>query len=92
MIYKLEIMQRCMFLICSPLHTSKRDWLCYPWLIGCSEWTALEGQDLPCMYLAHHELESVNIIVVVTNIMMIILIIMITAAGIYGVYTGVLRR
>ncbi len=44
------------------------------------------------MYLAHHELESVNIIVVVTNIMMIILIIMITAAGIYGVYTGVLRR
>ena len=28
-------------------------------LHGCSDQTAVEGQDLPRMYLAHHELESV---------------------------------
>ena len=30
-----------------------------------SEQTALERQDLPCTYLAHHELESVNIITII---------------------------
>ena len=29
-----------------------------------SEQTVLERQDLPCTYLAHHELESVNIIII----------------------------
>ena len=31
---------------------------------GCSEKTALEGQDLPRVYLAHHELESVIVIII----------------------------
>ena len=33
-------------------------------LQGCSEQIALEGQDLPCRYLAHYELESVTTIVI----------------------------
>jgi len=33
-------------------------------LQGCSERPALERQDLFCMYLAHHELESLNIMIV----------------------------
>ena len=31
----------------------------------CSKQAALEGQDLPCMYLAHHELESIDIIMII---------------------------
>ena len=35
---------------------------------GCLEQVALEGQDLPHMYLARHELESVSIIIVIVVI------------------------
>ena len=35
--------------------------------VGCMQkQTAVERQDLSCTYLAHHELESVNIIVSIT--------------------------
>ena len=34
-------------------------------LQGCSGDNALERQDLPCMYLAQYELESVNIVMVI---------------------------
>ena len=34
-------------------------------LQGCSEWIALEGQNLPRRYLAQHELESVVTVVVI---------------------------
>jgi len=33
-------------------------------LIGCTRQAALERQDLSCKYLAHHELESVLIIII----------------------------
>ncbi len=29
-------------------------------LVGCTGQAALERQDLPCTYLAHHELESIE--------------------------------
>ncbi len=32
---------------------------------GCSEQTALERQIWPCMYLAHHEPESITFIVII---------------------------
>ena len=47
------------------------------------------------MYLAHYQLENTNAAAaaaVVTDILMTILVIAIIAAGIYGVYTGVLRH
>lgn len=48
------------------------------------------------MYLAHYQLENINAAAaaaaVMTDILMTILIVAIIAAGIYGVYTGVLRR
>ncbi len=28
------------------------------------EMTALENQDLPCTYLAHHKLESINLVII----------------------------
>ena len=34
-------------------------------LQGCSEQIALEGQDLPRTYLAHHDLESVIIVIII---------------------------
>ena len=34
-------------------------------LQGCSEQIALEGQDLPRMYLAHHESESVIVSIII---------------------------
>ena len=41
-------------------------------LQGCSEQTALEGQDLPRTYLARHELESIitttiSIVIIITH-------------------------
>jgi len=32
--------------------------------IGCTGQAGLEGQDFPCMYLAQHEFESINIIII----------------------------
>ena len=37
----------------------------------------VEGQDLPCTYLAQHELESINVIIIVVIIIIIIIIIVI---------------
>ncbi len=34
-------------------------------LTGCIKQIALEKQDLPCTYLAHHQLESIRIVMVV---------------------------
>lgn len=38
---------------------------------GCSEETAVEGQDLPCSYLAHHELENVSMRIIFLTITML---------------------
>lgn len=35
---------------------------------GCSKQTALEGQDWPCTYLAHHEPQSGNIVLIITPV------------------------
>ena len=35
---------------------------------GCTRQAALEKQDLSCMYLAHHELESFEIIIIVKGL------------------------
>ncbi len=42
-------------------------------LTGCTRQAALERQDLSCMYLAHHELESVLIIIIIITTIIIIL-------------------
>ena len=42
----------CQFLAAAPLQ-------------GCTRQTALERQDLSCMYLAHHDLESVVMIITI---------------------------
>ncbi len=34
----------------------------------CARQTAVERQDLSCMYLAHHELESVLIIIIIVHV------------------------
>ncbi len=46
---------------------------------GCTRQAAVEGQDLPCMYLAHHELESVivNIITIITIVIVVVIVIII---------------
>ena len=31
------------------------------------ELTALENQDLPCIYLAHHKLESIDLVIILLH-------------------------
>ena len=42
-----------------------KEWFGPPW---CARQTALERQDLSCTYLAHHELESVFIIIIIITV------------------------
>ena len=51
---------------------------------------SLERQDLSCMYLAHHELESIIIItIIITSIIIVIIIIVFTINIVFTLYTGV---
>ncbi len=53
----------------------KAHWSNFTFSLACCQNTAVERQDLPCTYLAHHELESLFTIIIIITVIIIVIII-----------------
>ena len=54
--------------------------------------TALEGQDLPRMYLAHHEKARVTIMIMITIIIIIIIVVVVVTIMLHEAGTVMVKR